>query len=88
MTIRIAGQIFELTEDREREEYIRRACKEIDETLTELKKAFPSKTISDLLALVALNLCVENYSLKDEIEKSASEDESLHRQLESYLKTI
>ena len=33
MTIKIAGQVFELTEDRDKEEDIRKAGNEIDEVL-------------------------------------------------------
>ena len=85
MTIKIAGQVFELTEDRDKEEDIRKACKEIDEVLKELTTSFPKKSVSDLLALVALNLCVDKYALEREIERSNDEDEALHRELQRYI---
>lgn len=88
MTVKIAGQVFELSESRDKEEDIRKACKEIDDTLKELRQAFPNKTISDLLALVALNLCVDNYSLRRALEQSEEDDENLHKELQRYLQNL
>lgn len=88
--VEIAGKSYGLTIDRSEEELVREAAKQIRNKLIQYRNAFsqPDLTEKDLLAMVTLQLSIENLKLEDKNDTSPFTDKILQltSELEAYLK--
>lgn len=85
----IAGKAYPMTIDREKEEFYRRAEKEVNELIAVYRNRFRAEP-EDYLAMAALQLAVTNVeversrSLGEHIDKLAA----LDKELERYINTL
>ena len=85
----IAGKSYPLTIDREKEEFYRRAEKEVNELVSVYRNRFRAEP-EDYLAMAALQLAVNNV----EVERSRSLGEdidklvALNNELDRYINTL
>ena len=72
----------------EHEEMIRKAASDINRRVKFYLEKFPNKGTAEVLSLVALNVGIVNCGLQKQLEMTIAEEESLLKELESYLDNI
>jgi len=89
ITIKIAGHEYTLkVSDPSREEVIRKAADVISRKVASYQSSFAGKSETDILAFVALNECITNTLLNNQIDGMKQEAETLDRELGSYIEKI
>ncbi len=89
ITIKIADRPYSLkVNSPEQEELIRKAADELNRKVRAYQDKLPGKGTVELLSFAALNVCMANISLKDQLSEHAREEEVLARELEGYLENI
>lgn len=85
--LNIAGRTYPLTIERDEEEQVRKAAKQIDAKINALKEQYAVNDMQDYLAMVALELAIQSQtpvtSVPDGLEEKV---DSISRLLDSYLK--
>ena len=72
----------------EQEELIRKAADEVNRKISAYQDRMPGKGMVELLSFAALNVCMANLSLQDQLKEIAREEKSLADELEGYLENI
>jgi cell division protein ZapA len=80
VTVEILGRTFTLKGSMSPES-LQAVAREVDAQLRELKQAFPSRPLSDLAILVALNLAYECLESKEDYQQLHAEIEKRSRHL-------
>ncbi len=75
--VSIAGRTYPLTIQREEEEVIRRAAKNINDSLKTLEDSYAVKDKQDLLAMTAIQMAVQLTTQKKEVEHDHYKDQLL-----------
>ena len=89
ITIKIADRPYSLkVTSPEQEELIRKAADEVNRKISAYQDRMPGKGMVELLSFAALNVCMANLSLQDQIKELAREEKSLADELEGYLENI
>ena len=89
INIKIAGRPYNLTATSpEHEEVIRKAAEDVNRKIAQYQEKFPKTGMSDIMAFMALNVCMNNIVLQKQISQMNAETETLAGELESYLDTI
>ncbi len=89
ITIKIADRPYSLkVTSPEQEELIRKAADEVNRKLSAYQDRMPGKGMVELLSFAALNVCMANLSLQDQLKEIAREEKSLADELEGYLENI
>ncbi len=88
--IEIAGKRYPITIKRNEEEIMRAAAKQINLKILQYQNKYGTRLdIKDLLAIIALQLSVENLTLEEKHDTSPFEEkiQELNRELDKYLKS-
>ena len=89
ITIKIADRPYSLkVTSTEQEELIRKAADEVNRKISAYQDRMPGKGMVELLSFAALNVCMANLSLQDQLKEIAREEKSLADELEGYLENI
>ena len=80
MTVEILGRTFTL-KGSVSQESLQAVAREVDAQLRELQQAFPTRTLSDLAILAALNLAYECLESKEDHQQLQTEIETRSKQL-------
>ena len=89
ITIKIADRPYSLkVTSPEQEELIRKAADEVNRKISAYQDRMPGKGLVELLSFAALNVCMANLSLQDQLKEIAREEKSLADELEGYLENI
>lgn len=80
MTVEILGRTFTL-KGSVSQESLQAVAREVDAQLRELQQAFPTRPLSDLAILAALNLAYECLESKEDHQQLQSEIETRSKQL-------
>ena len=80
MTVEILGRTFTL-KGSVSQESLQAVAREVDAQLRELQQAFPTRPLSDLAILAALNLAYECMESKEDHQQLQSEIETRSKQL-------
>ena len=89
ITIKIADRPYSLkVTSPEQEELIRKAADEVNRKLSAYQDRMPGKGMVELLSFAALNVCMANLSLQDQLKEIACEEKILADELEGYLENI
>lgn len=87
--IKIAGREFPLkVNSPEHEAVIRKAADDIKKMVEAYQARFTDKPMSDILSLVALNVCISNITLNRQIKDLLNGEEVLAKELSGYLENI
>ena len=89
ITIKIADRPYSLkVTSPEQEELIRKAADEVNRKVSAYQDRMPGKGMVELLSFAALNVCMANLSLQDQLKEIVREEKSLADELEGYLENI
>ena len=89
ISIKIADRPYSLkVTSPEQEELIRKAAAEVNRKISAYQDRMPGKGMVELLSFAALNVCMANLSLHDQLKELAREEKSLADELEGYLENI
>ncbi len=89
ISIKIADRPYSLkAASPEQEELIRKAADELNRRVHAYQEKLPGKGSVELLSFVALNVCMANISLKEQLNELAKDEEILAKELEGYLENI
>ena len=89
ITIKIADRPYSLkVTSPEQEELIRKAADEVNRKLSAYQDRMPGKGMVELLSFAALNVCMANLSLQDQLKEIACGEKILADELEGYLENI
>ena len=89
ITIKIADRPYSLkVTSPEQEELIGKAADEVNRKISAYQDRMPGKGMVELLSFAALNVCMANLSLQDQLKEIAREEKSLADELEGYLENI
>ena len=89
ISIKIADRPYSLkVTSPEQEELIRKAAEEVNRKISAYQDRMPGKGMVELLSFAALNVCMANLSLQDQLKELAREEKSLADELEGYLENI
>ena len=89
ISIKIADRPYSLkVSSPEQEEVIRKAADEVNRRVRAYQDKLPGKGVVELLSFAALNLCMTNIGLQDQIKGMAMEEKALADELDGYLKNI
>ena len=89
ISIKIADRPYSLkVTSPEQEELIRKAADEVNRKISAYQDRMPGKGMVELLSFAALNVCMANLSLQDQLKELAREEKSLADELEGYLENI
>ena len=80
MTVEILGRTFTLKGSMSRDS-LQAVAREVDAQLRELQQAFPTRPLSDLAILAALNLAYECLESKEDHQQLQTEIETRSKQL-------
>jgi cell division protein ZapA (FtsZ GTPase activity inhibitor) len=80
VTVEILGRTFTLKGSMAHES-LRAVAREVDDQLRELQRAFPTRPLSDLAILAALNLAYECLESKEDYQQLHTEIERRSKQL-------
>jgi cell division protein ZapA (FtsZ GTPase activity inhibitor) len=80
VTVEILGRTFTL-KGSVSQESLQAVAREVDAQLRELQQAFPTRTLSDLAILAALNLAYECLESKEDHQQLRTEIETRSKQL-------
>ncbi len=72
----------------EQEEQIRKAADELNKKVRAYQDRLPGKGAVELLSFAALNVCISNLNLKEQLNERAKEEDMLVKELEGYLENI
>ena len=86
INIKIADRTYALkASSPQKEEVIRKAAAQVNRTFDAYVGKFPGKNIADILSFVALNVCMNNIVLKEELQNIKNETQVLETEIEGYL---
>ena len=89
ITIKIAGRPYNLTAaSPEHEEVIRKAAEDVNRKIAQYQEKFPKTGLSDIMAFMALNVCMNSIVLQKQVNQMKAAEETLAGELESYLENI
>ena len=89
ITVKIAGRPYVLNaSSEEHERKIRVSAEEINKKVNAYLDKFPGKSIVDILSFVALNVCMNNLTLQEQIKNLSDEEKALAEELGGYLDNI
>ncbi len=89
ISIKIADRPYSLkASSPEQEEVIRKAADEVNRRVRAYQDKLPGKGIVELLSFAALNVCMSNIGLQEQLKGMVHEEESLVKELEGYLENI
>ena len=89
ISIKIADRPYSLkVTSPQQEEIIRKAADEVNRRVRAYQDKLPGKGVVELLSFAALNVCMTNISLQDQIKGMAEEEQKLADELEGYLANI
>ena len=89
INVTIAERTFPLkVNSPEHEELIRKAADEINRKVKFYLERFPSKSLNEVISLVALNTGIAYAGLQKQMEAVLGEEESLVKELDGYLENI
>ena len=89
ISIKIADRPYSLkVTSPEQEELIRKAAEEVNRKISAYQDRMPGKGMVELLSFAALNVCMANLSLQDQLKELTREEKSLADELEGYLENI
>ena len=89
INIKIAGRPYNLTATSpEHEEVIRKAAEDVNRKIAQYQEKFPKTGLSDIMAFMALNVCMNNIVLQNHVNQMKEAEETLAGELESYLENI
>ncbi len=89
ITIKIADRPYSLkVNSPEQEEIIRKAADELNRKVRAYQDKLPGKSTVELLSFAALNVCMTNISLKNQLDGMSEEEKALEKELEGYLDKI
>ena len=89
ISIQIAGRPYELTATSpEHEEIIRKAADEVNKRIAQYQGQFPTSAMSEIMSFTALNISMSNLILQMQVKGMKDAEDSLARELDSYLKNI
>ena len=87
--VKIAGYTFPLkVNSQEQEEYIRKSAQEINRQVTAFQTRYPNKSLTEILSIMSLNVCVTNMTLSKQMKDFKDAEESLAKELNGYLENI
>ncbi len=89
ISIKIADRPYSLkVTTPEQEALIRKAADELNRKIRAYQDKLPGKGAVELLSFAALNVCMTNISLKEQMNECVKEGEALEKELEGYLEKI
>ena len=89
ISIKIADRPYSLkVSSPEQEEIIRKAADEVNRRIRAYQDKLPGKGTVELLSFAALNVCMTNITLQEQIRNMASEEQKLADELDGYLENI
>ncbi len=89
ISIKIADRPYSLkAASPEQEELIRKAADELNRRVRAYQDKLPGKGAVELLSFAALNVCMANISLKEQLNERAMEETALAKEIEGYLENI
>ena len=89
INVMIAERTFPLkVNSPEHEELIRKAADEINRKVKFYLERFPSKSLNEIISLVALNTGIAYAGLQKQMETVIGDQESLVKELDGYLENI
>ena len=87
--IRIADREYPLkVSSPEKEEVIRKAAAELNKKISLYQDKYPNKGMIEILSFVALNVCMNNLTLQEQINNLSDEEKALAEELGGYLENI
>ena len=89
VNITIAGRPYSLTAtSAEHEGVIRKAAEELNSKIAQYQEKFPSKTMTEILSFLALNICMNSIVLQKQVKSMKNAEDILAKELERYLDNI
>lgn len=89
ISIKIADRPYSLkASSPEQEEVIRKAADEVNRRVRAYQDKLPGKGIVELLSFAALNVCMSNIGLQEQLKGMIHDEEALVKELEGYLENI
>ena len=89
ISIKIADRPYSLkVTSPEQEEVIRKAAEEVNRKISAYQDRMPGKGMVELLSFAALNVCMSNINLQEQLKMLAQEEQGLVKELEGYLENI
>jgi cell division protein ZapA (FtsZ GTPase activity inhibitor) len=89
VNIKIAGRPYNLTAtSAEHEGVIRKAADDLNARIAQYQEKFPSKGMTEILSFLALNYCMNNIILQNQVKGMNNAEELLTKELERYLENI
>ena len=89
ITVKIAGRPYVLNASSQDQEWkIRSSAEEINRKVNAYLDKFPGKSIVDILSFVALNVCISNLTLQEQMKNLSNEEKALAEELAGYLENI
>lgn len=88
ITLKIAGREYRVIATPEQEHYYRLAADKVNATLKDYEVRFPTQTLTDKLAFVALSEAVARLITKHNSDKLVSKYDNLGKELHNYLDKI
>lgn len=89
--VKIADRIFPIKVSAQEEEHVRKAVKELDQKIKDIRNQYGVKDYKDILAMIALELSTDNikFKTKQSVEDSGISDQidELDSLLDSYTKS-
>ena len=87
--IKIADREYPLkVSSPEKEEVIRKAAAELNKKISLYQDKYPNKGMIEILSFVALNVCMNNLTLQEQINNLSDEEKALAEELGGYLENI
>lgn len=89
INIKIAERTYPLkVNSPEHEEVIRKAADDINRKVNFYLEKFPGKSMVEILSFVALNVCMANIGLLNQVKEMNEAEGNLAKELEGYLEDI
>lgn len=88
ITLKIAGKEYRVIATPEQEHYYRLAADKVNATLKDYETRFPTQTLTDKLAFVALSETVARLTTKRNCDKELAKYDDLEKELHTYLDKI
>ena len=89
ISIKIAERAYSLkVTSPDQEEVIRKAADDINSKIALYQEKFPDKGIADILSFMALNVCMANIQLQNQMKEMVEGEAKLAKELEGYLDNI
>lgn len=84
----IAGKSYKFTVSQKQEEIMRKAAQEINTKIKLWQDKFPEKTLSEIVSIVALKICMTEMMMKEKMLEMQQDEVKLAEELDSYLENI